>query len=156
MMWTHSVDGITPGAIRGSLPTRLTRRLDGAWSIPTPDTADQFGWYPVTVTDQPDHEPWDSVIREIVHDGAGFVTQWTVTPGIPPLVPEADRIDDDHAQAALMLLAEDAALAVVLLERLADAGGLDVEAARAEARAAMAALSADPALRDELIRARLQ
>jgi len=79
-----------------------------------------------------------------------------LTPGIPPLVPEADRIDDDHAQAALMLLAEDAALAVVLLERLADAGGLDVEAARAEARAAMAALSADPALRDELIRARLQ
>ena len=84
------------------------------------------------------------------------VAEWHARNPPPPLVPEADRIDDDHQQAALMLLAEDAALAVVLLERLAAAGGLDVEAARAEARAAMAALSADPALRDEMIRDRLR
>lgn len=156
-LWTHSVDGITPGVTRGSLPSRFTRRLDtGAWSIPTVDTAEAFGWYPVTVTDRPDHDPWDSVTREVVHDGAGFVTTWTVTPGTPPLVPDADRIDDDHVQAALMLLSEDAALAAVLLARLADAAGVDVAEARAEARAAMAALAADPALRDELIAARLR
>ena len=145
MTWVYSPDGVT---VQGgdALPSRFTRRLDtGAWSIPTVDTAEAFGWYPVTVTDRPDHDPWDSVTREVVHDGDQFVTAWTVTPGTPPLVSDADRIDDDHAQAALMLLA-----------RLADAAGVDVAEARAEARAAMAALAADPALRDELIAARLR
>lgn len=98
----------------------------------------------------------DGVIVEQRPMTEAEVAEWHARNPPPPLVPDADRIDDDHTQAALMLLAEDAALAVVLLERLAAAGGLDVEAARAEARAAMATLSADPALRDDLIRARLQ
>jgi len=72
-MFVESSDGITPGAVRGGLPNRFTRRADGAWSIPTPETAEAFGWHPVAETAQPspDH------LRSITHDGTGFVTTWT-------------------------------------------------------------------------------
>jgi len=72
-MFIFSPDGTTPGATRSALPNRFIRKLDGDWSIPTPETAEEFGWYPVTEVPQPsvDH------VVSITHDGSGFVQAWT-------------------------------------------------------------------------------
>ena len=108
-LFVESADGTTPGAVRGSLPTRLTRKLSGEWSTPSPETAEAFGWFPVTVTAQPapDH------VRSIVHDGAKFVTEWTFdqasqTARLAAEAQDAKRQAVDNAVATLRQWADDA------------------------------------------------
>jgi len=157
-MFVRSDDGVTPGETRGSLPSRFTRNADGAWSIPTPDTAEEFGWYPVTETDPPAHNPWDSVSRAIVHDGTGFVTEWTVTPGVAPLVDPTERPDEDEVAASIALLTEDSVgyrAVVGLLLAKGIVTQAEVGAAMAKATERLVVLADDPAARREMMVARL-
>lgn len=75
-LYVESADGVTPGRTKVNLPSTFIRKLDGSWSIPTVETAEQFGWFPVVEEAQPsaDH------VRTIAHDGTGFVTAWTFDP----------------------------------------------------------------------------
>jgi len=157
-LWTQSPDGTTPGATRSSLPDRFTRTTDGAWSIPTAETAEAFGWFPVIETDPPDHDPWDSVAREIVHDGERFVTRWTVTEGVEPLVDPAERPDEDEMAASIALLTEDSVGYRALLTLIVQALNIPpqhVAAAQAAATQRLVALADDPALRRQMMAERI-
>jgi hypothetical protein len=156
-LWVKSSDGVT---VEGgdSLPNRFTRTADGAWSIPTPETAEAFGWYPVTETDPPDHDPWDSVAREIVHDGERFVARWTVTEGVEPLVDPAERPDEDTIAASIALLTEDSVGYRALLTLIVQALGIPPEhvaAAQAAATQRLVALAEDPELRRRMMAERI-
>lgn len=157
-LFVESADGTTPGAVRGSLPTRLTRKRSGEWSTPTPETAEQFGWFPVTETDPPDHDPWDSVSRTVVHDGTKFVTQWTVTQGVEPLVAADERVDDDEMQASVALLTEDSVGYRAVIGLLLAKGVIteaEVAAAMAAATDRLVQLADNPAVRRQMMADRI-
>ena len=109
-LWTFSADGVTPGELREVMSPRFTRRIDtGAWSIPTSETAEQFGWFPVTVTERPDVDH----VADVIHDGAGFVQRWNLDENLAAArvaaeVRETKRRNVDNAVATLREWAADA------------------------------------------------
>lgn len=138
-MWQH-----TDGRIAGALPQRMARNADGEWSTPTPETAAEFGWSPVTKTDRPDADPWDSVSYTVV-DG---VQVWTVTEGVEPLVASEEMPPEDERVATDALLTRDSVALRTALELFAAkfnaltaalAAGDDITAAHAITPAEQAA-----------------
>jgi hypothetical protein len=157
-MFVHSPDGTTPGATRSSLPDRFTRTTDGAWSIPTAETAEAFGWYEVTETARPDADPWDTVTVDVVHDGDRFVQRWTVAKGVEPLVDPAERPDEDTIAASIALLTEDSVGYRALLTLIVQALNIPpqhVAAAQAAATQRLVALADNPALRRQMMAERI-
>ena len=158
-MFVFSADGVTVEAVRGGLPSSMARRLDsGEWSTPALETAHLFGWYPVLETDPPPHDPWDSVSRTIVHDGERFVTEWTVTPGVEPLVDPTERPDEDEVAASIALLTEDSVgyrAVVGLLLAKGIVTQAEVGAAMAKATERLVVLADDPEARRAMMAARL-
>ena len=151
--WVHE-DGQT----RAVLPPRFARRTDGAWSIPTPETAEAFGWHPVEQTDRPDADPWDTVTVDVVRDGDRFVQRWTVTKGVPPLVDPAERPDEDTIAASIALLTEDSVGYRALLTLIVQALQIPAEhvaAAQAAATARLVALADNPELRRQMMADRI-
>ena len=90
MSFIHSADGRTGGETRNALPDRFTQRLaDGAWSIPTADTAADFGWFPVT--DVP--RPSDDHVRTVDLVAGVWTEVWTYD----------QQLADDNAAAAAVV-----------------------------------------------------
>ena len=100
MRYVESTDGTTIDRVVGTLPSRLTRRIaDNAWSTPTDDTADQFGFYPVTEVPQPDPDHKRTIVNERKNV---FTEQWAFDQDI------ADRNAQQTAQQARAQRLEDA------------------------------------------------
>jgi hypothetical protein len=156
-MFVYSPDGVTVETA-GALPSRFTRRTDGAWSIPTPETAEAFGWFPVEQVDRPAADPWDTVTVDVVHDGDQFVQRWTVTEGVPPLVDPTERPDEDEVAASIALLTEDSVgyrAVVGLLLAKGIVTQAEVGAAMAKATERLVVLADNPEVRRAMMAQRL-
>jgi len=88
--YLFSADGRTGGNTRNGLPDRFTQRLDdGAWSIPTADTAADFGWFPVRDVPQPS----DDHVRTVDLVSGRWTEVWTFD----------QQLAEDNAAAAAVV-----------------------------------------------------
>lgn len=109
MTYIKSSDGTTIDKRMRERPAKHWQAHDGSkgeWVEVTDDNAEQLGYHELVEVARPGApNEWDSVSREIVHDGDRFTEQWTVTEGKEPLTSRTgiDSFKDLEGEAAVSL-----------------------------------------------------